>query len=399
MSHVTAQPSNPSQHDPCPVPDHRSDRYESPARLLSQRLAEHAEAVCRHYLSAGRREGRYWIVGDIYNTPGRSLYVRLSLGIGVSVVGKTTNRSLRSDLSPSESDRTHHHAGTGAAGKWTDAATGEHGDLLDLIKISRRLGSLQATFDEARRFLGLPREADTHPDRRAAYDAVAAARRLWTVSQPLKCTLAETYLKKRGILQFDDCRSLRFHPRCSYRADRADIAQCRKAWPALIAAVTDDDGKITGIHRTWLDPSGTNKAPIATPRRSLGSIVGHGVRFGRFDRSTDVIAAGEGIETVLSLRMAVHALPSIAALSAGHLAALSFPPSLRRLYVIEDNDAAGRQAADRLADRARSAGIEAIWLKPMLADLNDDLVRLGITSLRDSLMPHLLAEDRTRFAA
>ena len=45
---------------------------------VARRLAEHAEAVCRHYLSNGRREGRYWLVGDVHNTPGRSLYVRLS---------------------------------------------------------------------------------------------------------------------------------------------------------------------------------------------------------------------------------------------------------------------------------------------------------------------------------
>jgi len=36
-----------------------------------------SEAVCRHYLSNGRREGRYWLVGDVRNTPGRSLFVRL----------------------------------------------------------------------------------------------------------------------------------------------------------------------------------------------------------------------------------------------------------------------------------------------------------------------------------
>jgi hypothetical protein len=45
---------------------------------IARRLAENAEAVCRHYLSNGRREGRYWLVGDVHNTPGRSLYVRLS---------------------------------------------------------------------------------------------------------------------------------------------------------------------------------------------------------------------------------------------------------------------------------------------------------------------------------
>jgi hypothetical protein len=45
---------------------------------LAHRLAENAEAVCRYYLPNGRREGRYWLVGDVHNTPGRSLYVRLS---------------------------------------------------------------------------------------------------------------------------------------------------------------------------------------------------------------------------------------------------------------------------------------------------------------------------------
>jgi hypothetical protein len=44
---------------------------------LARRLARAAEAVCRHYLSNGRREGRYWLVGDVHNSPGRSMYVRL----------------------------------------------------------------------------------------------------------------------------------------------------------------------------------------------------------------------------------------------------------------------------------------------------------------------------------
>jgi hypothetical protein len=47
------------------------------ASELAQRLARDAEAVCRRYLSAGRREGGYWLVGDVRNTPGRSMFVRL----------------------------------------------------------------------------------------------------------------------------------------------------------------------------------------------------------------------------------------------------------------------------------------------------------------------------------
>src|SRR5262245_21631707 len=101
----------------------------SQAADLARCLARDAEAVCRHYLSNGRRHGRYWLVGDVANTPGRSLFVRLT-----------------------GPDR-----GKGAAGKWTDAATGEHGDLLDLIALSMGLDRLHDVLDEARAFLCLPR--------------------------------------------------------------------------------------------------------------------------------------------------------------------------------------------------------------------------------------------------
>ncbi len=94
---------------------------------LAHRLGRLAEAVCRHYLSAGRREGNYWQVGDVRNTPGRSMFVRLK-------------------------DST-----KGPAGKWTDAATAEHGDLLDVIRESCGLIDFKDVAEEARAFLSLPR--------------------------------------------------------------------------------------------------------------------------------------------------------------------------------------------------------------------------------------------------
>ena len=50
------------------------------AAELAHRLAREAEAVCRHYLSNGRRVGNYWQVGDVRNTTGRSMFVRLKGG-------------------------------------------------------------------------------------------------------------------------------------------------------------------------------------------------------------------------------------------------------------------------------------------------------------------------------
>ena len=66
----------------------------SQAADLARRLARDAEAVCRHYLSKGRRSGRYWIAGDVQNTPGRSLYVRLQgPDYGPGAAGKEDNQT------------------------------------------------------------------------------------------------------------------------------------------------------------------------------------------------------------------------------------------------------------------------------------------------------------------
>ncbi|MGD9631927.1 MULTISPECIES: toprim domain-containing protein [unclassified Afipia] len=339
---------------------------------LAHRLAREAEAVCRCYLSNGRREGRYWLVGDIKNTPGRSMFVRLS--------------------GP--------ESGKGAAGKWTDAATGEHGDLLDVIRQSLGLVDFHDIVDEARRFLSLPRpKPDPEPKPRPASASAGSpesARRLFAMSQPIAGTVVETYLRTRGITALHGTGALRFHPRCYYRPDRYAATE---TWPAMIAAVTDCDGRITGAHRTylapsWLAPTGDGKAPIDTPRRAMGHLLGNAVRFGA---AHDVAAAGEGIETMLSLRCVMPSMPMMAALSAAHLTAILFPVTLRRLYVVRDNDPAGDGAMAGLFDRARMARIDAVALSPHGDDFNEDLRRLSVDALRAALRVQLAPEDVARF--
>ena len=163
------------------------------ASELARRLAREAEAVCRYYLSNGKREGRYWLVGDVHNTPGRSMFVRL------------------------------HDSRKGPAGKWTDAATSEHGDLLDVIRESLGLRDFHEVAHEARRFLNLPR-AESQPVLKsvrppAPAGSQEAARRLFAISAPIEGTIVETYLHRRGINHVHHGGSLRFHPRCYYRPD------------------------------------------------------------------------------------------------------------------------------------------------------------------------------------
>ena len=218
--------------------------------------------------------------------------------------------------------------------------------------------------------------------------------------RPVPGTPAETYLRARGITARLDWPALRFHPSVWYRESEAHP---REAWPALLAAVTDPAGTITGIQRSWLDRTGTAKAPIADPRRALGHLLGNGVRFGSASEpapaQAGVVAAGEGVETMLALASVLPSLPLIAALSANHLAALAFAPSWRRLYVARDNDAAGRHAAERLHERGQAAGIEVRDLVPVHEDFNADLCALGPAALLAHLAPQLVPADLARFAA
>jgi hypothetical protein len=227
--------------------------------------------------------------------------------------------------------------------------------------------------------------------RPAASGSSEAAHRLFQAGRPLPGTPAEAYLRARGITGRLDWPALRYHPSVYYReTDHASL----KSWPALLAAVTDIDGNITGIQRTWLDPQRSTKAPLADPRRALGHLLSNGVRFGK---AADILAAGEGVETMLALKSVLPSLPMIAALSANHLAALDLPPALRRLYVARDNDATGLRAAERLRERGIAAGIEIRELVPVYGDFNLDLCRLGLEGMRARLADQLVPSDCARF--
>ena len=161
-------------------------------RAVSPRTPRRSAAIISPTAAA---QGRYWLVGDVHNTPGRSLYVRLH--------------------GPA--------AGRGAAGKWTDAATGEHGDLLDLIAAARSLDGHRRRPGRGAalsRLLGRSaRPAAASPPPASPTGSPEAARRLFAMARPIAGTLAETYLRQRGIAAARTCTALRFHPRCCYRPD------------------------------------------------------------------------------------------------------------------------------------------------------------------------------------
>ena len=330
------------------------------AAAVAAALAARAETVCRQYLPHGRKQGRYWVAGDLDGARGRSLYVRLH--------------------------------GPGTPGKFTDAASGEHGDLLDLIRHRSRAPTLRAALDEARAFLAL--EPAPYPDPGAAraadgndtYDATEAARRLWRLCRAIDGTHAETYLRARGLAR---CRfaALRFHAELRYRE-----GSTVQRLPALVAAVTGgpgvSGGAVCGVQRTWLDPCLPAQAGVAAPRKALGRVFGHAVRFGTVPADGRAsLVVGEGIETVLSVVTAVPAITAAAALSAGSLGIFAPPPGVVRLVIARDNDVEGERAAERLARRCARAGVAVHVIVPEGNDFNDDLVSLGADALAARLAP------------
>ena len=317
----------------------------SAASRVAAALAARAEEVCRRYLPYGRRQGRYWTAGDARGARGRSLFVRL--------------------------------APPGTPGKWTDSATGEHGDLLDLIQIASGTGSLRAALAEAYAFLAWPPvPAAVAPD---SYDRTEAARRLWQRCRAIDGTHAEAYLRARSIHR---CRftALRFHPGLFYRDDGGV-----RRLPALVAAVTSTDQAVCGVLRTWLDPTKPAKASVIRPRKALGRVHGRAVRFG--EPACGTLLVGEGIETVLSIVTALPDTVAAAALSAGSLGAFAPPSGVTRLVIARDNDPEGERATERLALRCARAGVAALVVAPEGEDFNSDLLAFGTPALRARLAP------------
>ena len=210
--------------------------------------------------------------------------------------------------------------------------------------------------------------AQRETDRRAeAAKRARQAERCWQEAQPIAGTLAECYLRGRGITcPLPD--TLRFHPSCWHGATAS-------RHPALVALVEGGDG--FALHRTYLRPDGTGKAALAPDRAMLGCCAGGAVRL---TEAPGPLAVAEGIETALSLACGLLRRPATiwATLSTSGMRGLRLPDEPGRLTIASDGDTAGREAAHALAERAHAAGWAVSLLPaPQNHDWNDILQMKG----------------------
>lgn len=153
---------------------------------------------------------------------------------------------------------------------------------------------------------------------------------------------------------------LRLHAALPYRIDGETVG----TWPAMLARLSAPDGRLLALHRTWLTTDG-RKAPTPGACKKLTPTAGHlsgaCIRLGK--PKAGQIGIAEGIETALAARHA-SGMPTVAAYSAGALASWIWPSDLRRLVIFADADPAGSDAADKLRQRARFAGLNVEVMTP-----------------------------------
>lgn len=177
------------------------------------------------------------------------------------------------------------------------------------------------------------------PERKAKRDMGALALRLWQASIPIAGTLAETYLRARGLSP-PHSRALRFNPATIHGSGTE-----RRTMPALIAAVENDLG-VVAVQRTFLDPDDVLRKPFPKPKLALGLF---GTAAIRLAPATDELGLAEGIEDALSATE-WFGTPTWALGGVERLAFVAIPERVRRIIIYGDR---GR-AAERLLTKARA---------------------------------------------
>lgn len=192
-------------------------------------------------------------------------------------------------------------------------ASGEGGDVIALVQAVEGVdfaGALKslgaeppdpATMERLRKQSAAKRAEIEREERVSKARKIEMAREIWKVSHDAEGTIVETYLRARGIdldaigalYGFKVPPTLRFHPGLDYEHEGVT-----HRGPAMVGALYALDGRICGVHRTWIAPDGSGKAKLPKPKKALGILMGSHAPLTP-PRAHAVL--GEGYETVLSV--------------------------------------------------------------------------------------------------
>ena len=172
------------------------------------------------------------------------------------------------------------------------------------------------------------------------------------------------YLKRRGFgCVWPLPEVLRLHRALPYWQGTDKLG----TFPAMVAPIIAPGGRLVALHRTYLAADG-RKADVPSPRKvtgAAGPLTGACIPLHKPARGC--IGIAEGIETALAAWCA-SAVPTVASYCANNLAAWHWPSGVQRLVIFADADPAGADAAEKLRQRARAAGLAVNVMTPTKAD-------------------------------
>lgn len=295
------------------------------------------------------------------------------------------------------------------AGAWTDYATGDKGDAIDLVAYLAIGAQTPPTREDRiaalawiKDFLGI---ATMTPQQRAARARAdnsrleaarraelaerdrkqARARSLWEDGRPVEGSLVETYLLSRGIdLARVENReaSLRFAPRLEH-------PRAPHVGPAMLGCFTASQGGFAATHVTFLAEDGSGKTDVSPSKVIFGSYGGSVIRLTRGEGNLtplDASRAGvfgpcglfEGIESALSAALGAPHLRVWAVGSLNNFSRVMKPDCVDGWIVGAENDShpqAVEQLERAIATLERTAPV-SLARSFVGSDLND-LLRSG----------------------
>lgn len=298
-------------------------------------------------------------------------------------------------------------------GAWKDFVSGDAGDAIDLVAfgltgskdaearmkaiawIEDRYGIRNmdpAELERVNREANSRRQAAAAADERRRKASIDRARKFFFSCQPIAGSLAEVYLRSRGV----DLaavphlgRALRFHPSCEYW-----MRDDKPRFPAMVAAMVDAGGHLAACHYTFLKADGSDKvgapegvekgkAKLMFPETSgLVIRLTDGASGLPAEKAVEQGTLGpvgivEGIEDGLSVARANAELRMWSAGSLGGFASVPDHAAVSGWLIFQDNDWGKPQAQEqfrRAVARVKSFGKPVVTLAMPAAwgkDVND----------------------------
>lgn len=197
--------------------------------------------------------------------------------------------------------------------------------------------------------------------------------RVWTETRALteeEGTVGRLYLGNRGIQLQEWPTVTRVHRSLPYYDSEQE--KITGHYPALVSLICQADGQPGSLHRVFLEPDGSGKAPVDAEKKiatypSYLSISGGAIPLFPRREGDRTLHVGEGIETLLGVRQGIRETePVWAAGTASLLAGFIPPPWAERLVIWGDLDLSigGERAADLLAATMEERRIEVFTLIP-----------------------------------